>query len=258
MDFAEARNYQAGDEVRHMEWRVTARSGRPHVKVYQEERERPVLLWVDFSPSMFFGTRVAFKSVVAARLAAILAWTVVRQGDRVGGLVFTEDTHQAFVPRAKQHGVLPLLASLSHCSEGLNAHRADQSTGFNQALLRAQRLVRPGCVVLLISDFYAMDAHSERLLMRLHAHNDLLAYHVCDPLELAPPPPQVYGISDGQTDAVLDTTLADVRAHYQQYCDQRLLTLQASMKRLGIPYVQVTTQTSLASLVKQTFPGRAK
>lgn len=88
MDFAEVRNYQAGDEIRHMEWRVTARTGRPHVKIYQEERERPVVILADFNPSMIFGTRVAFKSVVAARLAAMLVWTVIKQGDRVGGVFF--------------------------------------------------------------------------------------------------------------------------------------------------------------------------
>nr|WP_241480308.1 DUF58 domain-containing protein [Legionella norrlandica] len=88
MDFAEVRNYQAGDEIRHMEWRVTARTGRPHVKIYQEERERPVIMLVDFNPSMIFGTKIAFKSVVAARLASLLAWTVIKQGDRVGGSFF--------------------------------------------------------------------------------------------------------------------------------------------------------------------------
>ena len=93
MDFAEVRHYQAGDEIRHMEWRVTARTGRPHVKLYQEERERPVIILADFSPSMYFGTRLAFKSVVAARLAALLAWTVVKQGDRVGGLLFSAFKH---------------------------------------------------------------------------------------------------------------------------------------------------------------------
>ncbi len=92
MDFAEVRNYQAGDEIRHMEWRVTARTGRPHVKIYQEERERPVVILTDFNPSMYFGTRIAFKSVVAARMAAMIIWTAVKQGDRVGGLFFFSRT----------------------------------------------------------------------------------------------------------------------------------------------------------------------
>lgn len=87
MDFSEARNYQAGDEIRHMEWRVTARTGKPHVKVYEEERERPLVLLVDYSPSMFFGTHVAFKSHTATRLAALFTWYAEATGDRVGGVL---------------------------------------------------------------------------------------------------------------------------------------------------------------------------
>lgn len=113
MDFSEVRHYQAGDEIRHMEWRVTARTGRPHVKIYQEERERPVVILTDFNPSMIFGTRIAFKSVVAARLAALLAWTVIKQGDRVGGVFFSATQHSEFTPKARDLSMLPMLAALS-------------------------------------------------------------------------------------------------------------------------------------------------
>lgn len=123
MDFAEVRNYQAGDEIRHMEWRVTARTGRPHVKIYQEERERPVVILADFNPSMIFGTRVAFKSVVAARLAAMLVWTVIKQGDRVGGVFFSATEHSEFTPRGRDSGALPMLAALSQYTEQTDAQR---------------------------------------------------------------------------------------------------------------------------------------
>lgn len=252
MDFSEARNYQAGDEIRHMEWRVTARTGRPHVKVYQEERERPVFLLVDFNASMYFGTRLAFKSVVASRLAAILAWTAAKQGDRVGGLVYGSMDHQEFTPRTRQAGVLPFLAGLSRYSEHVEYNQSKSS--FNQALMRAQRLVKPGSIVVLISDFYHMDEQSVRLLSRLRSHNDVLAYHICDPLELAPPQPQVYGMTDGHADVLLDTTLDEVRLGYQLYCEQRIAALRTQMRCLRLPYIQVTANTPLASLVKQTFP----
>lgn len=252
MDFSEARNYQAGDEIRHMEWRVTARTGRPHVKVYQEERERPVFLLVDFNASMYFGTRVAFKSVVAARLAAILAWTAAKQGDRVGGLIYSAKAHQEFTPRTRQAGVLPFVAGLSHYSQQIQPQQSKAS--FNQALMRAQRLVKPGSILVLISDFYHMDEQSVRLLSRLRGHNDVLAYHICDPLELGPPLPQLYGMTDGQTDVLVDTTLDDVRFGYQFYCEQRVATLRTQMRRLQLQYIQVTAQTDLAPLVKQTFP----
>lgn len=259
MDFSEARNYQAGDEIRHMEWRVTARTGRPHVKVYQEERERPVVILADFNPSMYFGTRVAFKSVVAARLAALIAWTAAKQGDRVGGLVFSAVAHNEFTPRSRQAGVLPFIAALSHYTQELNpkSERMPDARSLSHALLRLRRVAKPGCILVLISDFYNLDSDSEQHLSRLSRHNDILAYHICDPLELAPPKPAQYAITDGKQEILLDTTLDAVRFSYQFYCEQRIATLQAQCKRLQIQYMQVTASTDLAQLVRQTFPRRA-
>lgn len=256
MDFSEARNYQAGDEVRHMEWRMTARTGRPHVKVYHEERERPVLLLVDFNPSMFFGTRVAFKSVIAARLAAILAWTASQQGDRVGGLLWSPFAHQELTPRTRRAGILPFLGGLSHYSQASQTPDMDGQQAFDQALIRMQRLLKPGSIVVMISDFYHWQDHHERLLRRLRGHHDFLAYHVCDPLELGPPLPQIYGMTDGHSDLLVDTSLDSVRFGYQFYCEQRITTLRQQMQRIPMQYVQVSGETNLALLVKQTFPQR--
>ena len=259
MDFAEVRNYQAGDEIRHMEWRVTARTGRPHIKLYQEERERPVILLVDFNPSMYFGTRLAFKSVVAARLAAILAWTVVVQGDRIGGLLFSADKHNELTPRTRETGVLPLLAALSQYTQQLSPYtNQQQNRSFSFALQRVRRVMKPGSILVLISDFYSLDVESEKHLSRLRSHNDILAYHLCDPLELAPPKPQQYAITDGDQEAFLDTTVDSVNNAYRRYCDQRIATLQQQLQRLQIQYIQVTAENDLSLLVRQTFPRRIK
>lgn len=197
MDFSEVRNYQAGDEIRHMEWRVTARTGRPHIKIYQEERERPVVILSDFNPSMYFGTRVAFKSVLAARLAALIAWTAVKQGDRVGGLVYSASRHDEFMPRSRDAGILPWLASLSeYTAERANPAREEPRL-LSDALLRLRRVARPGSILVLISDFYHVDADSEKHLSRLRAHNDVLVYHICDILELNPPRPAIYAMTNG-------------------------------------------------------------
>lgn len=258
MDFTEARNYQAGDEIRHMEWRVTARTGRPHVKVYQEERERPVVILTDFNPSMYFGTRIALKSVVAAQLAAILAWTAAKQGDRVGGFLCSATSHQEFVPRARRVGVLPLLATLSRYTQN-NQHdtaTVSDKQALSHALLRMRRVTKPGSIVVLISDFYRLDQEAEISLNRLRQHNDVLAYHICDPLELAPPTPHHYAITDGEEDLILDTSLDAIRFGYQFFCDQRQNTLQSLFKRLLISYTQVTASTDLPMLVRQTFPRR--
>lgn len=258
MDFSEVRHYQAGDEVRHMEWRVTARTGRPHVKVYQEERERPVVILVDFNPSMIFGTQVAFKSVIAARLAALLAWTTMKQGDRVGGFFFSASEHSEFNPRGRDSGVLPLLASLCHYTNQTKAQKALPSRTLSDALQRMRRVVRPGTLVVLISDFYAMDEHCAKHLSRLRTHNDLLVYHVLDPIEQSAPKPQQYDITDGKEDAVLDTSLKSVHEAYNAYCHKRIEDLKSQCNRIQAQYNQVTALSSLAQLVHQTFPRRTR
>ncbi len=258
MDFAEVRNYQAGDEVRHMEWRVTARTGRPHVKIYQEERERPVVLLTDFNPSMIFGTRIAFKSVVAARLAALLAWTAIKQGDRVGGFFFSGSEHSEFMPRGRDSGVLPMLASLAQYTAQTDAQRQEKPRLLSDALIRLRRVVRPGSILVLISDFYYMDGECEKHLNRLRAHNDVLAYQICDRIELAPPKPQQYAITDGQQEIILDTSQVSVTSAYEDYFQQRTAELKERFRRLQIQFVQVTAENDLVQLVRQTFPRRTR
>lgn len=256
IDFSEARNYQAGDEIKHMEWRVTARTGRPHVKVYHEERERPVVLLVDFNPSMYFGTHLAFKSVLASRLAAIIAWTAAKQGDRVGGFLFSATHHHEFTPRARQAGVLPILSKLCKYSENYEQATHPDSRELSHALLRARRVAKPGSIIVIISDFYNVDEDIERHLSNLQRHNDIVAYHVTDPLELSPPPPHQYAMTDGRTDVLLDTSIDSVRFGYQFHFEERISSLKAQLKRMQVQYVQLSSETDLSFLVRQTFPRR--
>ena len=207
---------------------------------------------------MYFGTRLAFKSVVAARLSAILAWTVIKQGDRVGGLLFSEETHDEFTPCGRKSGVLPLIAALSHYTHQLPELTAKpvKSSPLSYALQRVRRVVRPGNLLVIISDFYSMDKESEQQLSRLRSHHDVLAYHLCDPLEIAPPQPQHYAITNGEQEIILDTTMGAVRGAYLHYCEQRIATLQGQLQRLQIPYMQVTAENDLSLLVRQTFLQR--
>lgn len=258
MAFSEVRHYQAGDEMRHMEWRVTARTGRPHIKMYQEERERPVLILTDFNASMYFGTRCAFKSVVAARLAALIAWTVINNGDRVGGVFYSREMRKEFTPESREQAVLPLLASLSRFTQQRPwTNQSGTSIPLHDALLRLRRVLKPGSMVVLISDFYQMTEACESHLASLCAHNDVLAYHICDPLELSPPPPSLYALSNGQQTTILDTTNKKIAKNYQAWSDEQQSAIKTRFKRLTIPCHQVLTSQDLALLVRQTFPGRS-
>lgn len=258
MDFAEVRNYQAGDEIRHMEWRITARTGKPHIKLYQEERERPVVLLADFNPSMYFGTRQSFKSVTAARLAAMLAWTAVKQGDWVGGLFFSANKHNEYTPRAREEGVLTLLAALSEYTHDRPDHASPPLAprALSHALLKLSRVARPGSILILISDFYQFNEECFQLLTRLRAHNEILAYHICDPLELAPPQPNYYAMTNGNETFALDTTNQEVTMAYQHYCSERIEKLQKQLMRLQIQLIQVKPTDDIPRLVYDTFPRR--
>ena len=255
MDFAEVRNYQPGDEIRHMEWRVTARTGKPHVKLYQEERERPVIIVTDFNPSMYFGTRSSFKSVTAARLAALIAWTATKEGDRVGGLIFSENSHHEYMPRWREYGVLPYLSGLCSYSQK-QPESFDNGCSLSSILMRSRRVIRPGSTLVIISDGYQLDADCKQHLRRICQHNLVLMYHICDPLEQAPPPPATYAISDGNKEMVLDTNQAMVQALWQQDCQKRMDKIDTLCEQLMIQKNLVENGDDLAHVVAHTFPRR--
>lgn len=203
VDFVESRNYQPGDDIRNMDWRVTARTGKAHTKIFQEERERPVLIVLDASASLFFGTRNCLKSVAAGRLAAAIAWTAVRRGDRIGSFMFSPENHRELRPAGGRRGAMRVIQGLV---DWLNPEqeRAGQEP-LSGALERVRHAVRPGSLILVISDFFSMDEDCNRHLSRLRQHNDVIGCQVVDPAEEDLPAGR-YPISDGLHNSMLDTT----------------------------------------------------
>jgi uncharacterized protein (DUF58 family) len=220
VDFLESRNYQPGDDIRNMDWRVTARTGRPHTKVFQEERERPVLIVLDASPSLYFGTRRRLKSVVAGQMAAAVAWAAVRRGDRVGGFLFAPGKHREFRPAGGRRGAMRMI-------QGLVEWLQPQSTGTGEteplsvALERVRHAVRPGSLVVVISDFFGMDEDCNRHLSRLHQHNDVIGCQVLDAAEYGLPDGR-YPISDGKDSAVLEMGQGESRKRYESMVHQHV------------------------------------
>ena len=202
VDFLESRNYQPGDDIRNMDWRVTARTGRPHTKVFQEERERPVLIVLDASPSLYFGTRRRLKSVVAGQMAAAVAWSAVRRGDRIGGFLFAPGRHRELRPAGGRRGAMRMIQGLV---EWLEPHSDGngETEPLSVALERVRHAVRPGSLVVVISDFFSMDDDCNRHLSRLRQHNDVIGCQVLDSAEYRLPAGR-FPISDGEDAAVLD------------------------------------------------------
>lgn len=184
LDFAEVREYQPGDDVRMIDWKVTARTGKTHTKLFVEERERPVLLVVDFRASMRFGTRGMYKSMLAARLAALLGWSAVAARDRVGGFVYTDDWHEEVRPQAGRTGLMSLFRAITHSQQRMPTANGTQ---LESTLRRLQHGVHSGSSVILLSDFNGFDDLAFTTLGNALQKLDAVAVHVCDPIDFALP-----------------------------------------------------------------------
>jgi len=181
LEFEEVRPYVAGDDARSIDWRVSARRGRLHTKLFREERERPVWLLVDLQPAMFFGSQVQLKSALAVRAAAVLAWTSAIHGDRVGAVIANGAETLCLPPRAREAGVLPILNALLALQP--RAPRTPLPQTLAGALATLQPMVHPGSLVLAISDFAAPGSADEVLWSGLAAHAEVRLFFVSDALE---------------------------------------------------------------------------
>ncbi len=179
MEFSEVRGYQPGDDVRTIDWRVTARTGKAHTKLFREERERPVLLCVDLGQRMHYGSELLLQSVQAAHLAALLGWHVSAEGDRLGGLILSERGHRELKPRARRSGLLALLEALVE----LHPLNGNTDTDYwHTGLQRLERLARPGTLVVVITNTLGLDDASLERLARLKRHADVRLFNITDPL----------------------------------------------------------------------------
>jgi uncharacterized protein (DUF58 family) len=262
MEYDESRVYQPGDDPRNMDWRVTARSTRPHVKLFREERERPVWLLVDIGPAMRFGTRVAFKSVVAARAAALLAWAAVDNGDRIGGLVFDGQRQYERRPAARTHGVLPLLNALAEISRPAEAGPGRSAGGLpplaslSAAAGRLVNLVRPGSLVFVLSDFADLTAADGAWLARLGHGSEVVLVHVHDPLEMSAPPPQRYPVTDGRRQGLLDTGVAALRERWRERFADRIALLERLCRQHQAHLIGLRTDQPVGEGLKQGLRPR--
>ena len=249
MDYAESRIYTPGDDIRTIDWRVTARSGKTHTKLYVEERDRPVMTLVDFSPTLYFGTKEAFKSVIAARLAAMVAWTAAFNSDRIGGILLTPQEKFDLRPQAGRKGVLALIHALVKATKP----PAPESSGssLEQVLHHGIRTIRPGSRIFLISDFYHHDQNLERNLNRLCRHNDLILCQIIDPLEMKAPPPGLYNITNGRDQARLNTKTAVVRKAYSEKFDERRKNLGRIAGNLEVPYLKIVSGDDIANIMRR-------
>lgn len=242
MEFAEVRLYQPGDDIRAIDWRVTARRSQPHTKLFQEERERPVLLVCDQGPSLYFGSERAYKRVAAAECAAILAWLALFKGDRVGGVLFSQERIELLRPVRRRRSVMRLLDLLSQLEQPLDTETLDHShSRLNEALVETRRIAHTGSRVYVISDFMHTDDRTPKLLAQLARHNRVTAIRIVDRFERELPPPGQYAVGSGDDTLWLDTANPAFRDAFEARVLAHEAQLQSLFRTAGIHCLTLST-----------------
>jgi len=217
VDFSEVRAYQPGDDVRTIDWRVTARKNKPHTKVFREERERLTFVVVDQSQGMFFGSRTRLKSVVAAEVAAWAAWQGLSHNDRVGGIVLGNHRMAIHKPYRSSRNVARLMSDIASFNQSLTAgsDKRDENI-LHESLVQLRRLTHTNHRIFLISDFRPLGDLWQDTLRALVRHNEVVVVQVYDPLERDLPPSEQYSVTDGVARVQFHTGDRRLRDQYHQ------------------------------------------
>lgn len=258
LNFEELRAYLAGDDIRSIDWKVTARTGEPHVRVYSEERDRPALLLVDQRQSMFFGSRLNMKSVTAAETAAIAAFCILGAGDRIGGIAFDDAGMTEIKPRRSARALHALLAVIADKNLALRADSPPRSepSPLNRPIQAAARIARHDHLIIIISDFDGIDGRTEQLIGALARHNDVIAVLIEDPIARESPRNIRLVASDGRMQMTIDTHSAATLAKLRQTTQQRLENILSWQERLGVPVLPISSGEETVEQLRRLM-GRA-
>jgi len=251
MEFAEVREYTPGDDVRIIDWNVSARTGTPYVKLFEEERELTVMIMVDASASGAFGTRGQMKRSVAAELSAVLAFSAVKNNDKVGLIIFSDRVEKFIPPRKGRSHVLRVIR------EVLDHEPKHQGTNLRTALDYMNRVIRKRAVVFMISDF--LDEGYEKALKQASRKHDILSFHLHDPWEIDLPDLGLIQLHDSETGetALINTGNAVTRKAYNTHSRQRFDELKTFFKNNRLDYLAVRTDLSYVEPLIQYFRKRA-
>ena len=246
MEFAEVRRYQAGDDIRTIDWSVTARTGKAHTKLFQEEKERPVFILLDLSDSMIFGSQFVFKSVQACHLAALLSWQAKQRNDRLGGIVFNQQDAAELKPTGRTKGLMQFLHQSEQLCKPKPFKSKNHTQSLNMQLKRLSHLVQTGSQVHLISDFSQLDDDCQKILSQIQRHNQLNVWQITDPLE------QHFPKNVKQTRLKINSLYGsgffqqkNVQQQYELSATERQQKITSIFTKLGIPHCQLSASSSL-------------
>lgn len=243
LNFDELRRYQPGDDLRHLDWRASLRTGKPVVRTFTEERDRPALIVVDQRMSMFFGSQRSFKSAVAAELAALAAWMVFHAGDRVGGLVFNDQRIDSIAPLRSRKRVEALLSRVVQQNRALNAGNpdAEDEDQLDKALQRCLGVAGHDHLICIVSDFAGAGERTLQLMRQLSAHNDVIALQVYDPLALKLPSNGRLLVTQGELQVELAIEKRNVHQPLGDFLSGRLKDVATLLRRSQVPLMMIST-----------------
>ncbi len=258
LNFEEIRAYLPGDDIRSIDWKVTARTREPHIRVYTEERERPAYLLVDQRLAMFFGTRVRLKSVVAAEAAALGAWRILSMGDRAGALVFNDTEIKEIRPHRSRQSVMRILQAVVDKNHALGADQEAQPDPamLTRALQGVHRLVGHDALIAVISDFDGLDEQGRKILLELRQHNDVICVLVHDPSATELPASSAFVITDGELQVELKLTDKRVRRRIHEAAKGRIARVLDILHEINIPVIPLNTVEDVAEQVRHLLGNR--
>lgn len=262
VDFDQVRAYLPGDDIRNIDWRVTARSQKVHTKVFNEERERPVFLIGEQSPRLFFGSQRCLKSVLAAETCALIAWTALAHHDRVGGMVFGAGQCHEVRPRRDRKALLQLLQLLVQANHALRPEQVEApepaTEALNMALRHSREIIRPGSILYIVCDHAAIDGLNQSLLVPLAGHNDLILLPVFDPLDSELPANGALDFVQADQRLTLNSNDAAIRdAYAAQFQSQRQAWLRLA-RRLRCSVMPLDTRSPAHEQLRDNFGGHTK
>jgi uncharacterized protein (DUF58 family) len=260
LNFEEIREYQPGDDIRQIDWKVTARTRQTHSRVYTEERERTTLLLVDQRISMFFGSVSRMKSVTAAEAAALSAWRVLEQQDRVGALVFNDSDIVEVRPQRSQSAVMQILKAIATQNQALSVKTGIRSNPgqFNEVLRRCDRITTHDCLVCIISDGIGQDEETRKLLTRIARHNDVLFAFVYDPLEGTLPAAGPLVFAEGDKQLEVDTASGSLRDRFHSGFEETRAGGRKFLLQRKMPVIPLDTRDDVAEQVRNVLGARLR
>lgn len=274
LNFEELRHYRPGDDIRSMDWKVTQRTGKPHIKVFTEERERNVFLAIDQRMTMFFGSSNKMKSVIAAELAALIAWQISDSGDRIGAVIYN-DQQTKVIPakRGKQHVVnllsevlkknhelsidksldKPMNASLKNTTN----QQTDDSVSYNKMLATLSKVSSHNGLIILIGDGHGFNDKSTDYIKQLRQHNEVIACHIFDPLEQTLPKMSQMIVSDGVQQIQFSSENKQVQKNYEAEIARQLESYVKAAKKYRIPLIEIDTIAPVEQQLRKALGHKA-